>query len=83
MWYRGSLHQIISLKLIHYNIASLNFMGGIVTTIFLDRDGVINENRPDYVKSWGEFCFLPGSREAIAKLPRQAIASLFVPTRQA
>jgi D-glycero-D-manno-heptose 1,7-bisphosphate phosphatase len=37
-------------------------------TIFLDRDGVINENRSDYVKSWSEFRFLPGSREAIAKL---------------
>ena len=37
-------------------------------TIFLDRDGVINENRSDYVKSWSEFCFLPGSKEAIVKL---------------
>jgi D-glycero-D-manno-heptose 1,7-bisphosphate phosphatase len=39
-----------------------------VSTIFLDRDGVINENRADYVKSWHEFRFLDGSREAIAKL---------------
>ncbi|HEY6286922.1 MAG TPA: D-glycero-beta-D-manno-heptose 1,7-bisphosphate 7-phosphatase [Ktedonobacteraceae bacterium] len=39
-----------------------------MSTIFLDRDGVINENRADYVKSWSEFRFLPGSREAIAKL---------------
>src|SRR6266487_2066481 len=37
-------------------------------TIFLDRDGVINENRSDYVKSWGEFCFLAGSKEASAML---------------
>ncbi len=41
-----------------------------MTTIFLDRDGVINENRSDYVKSWQEFRFLTGSREAIAKLTR-------------
>jgi len=41
-----------------------------VTTIFLDRDGVINENRSDYVKSWDEFRFLPGAREAIARLTR-------------
>ena len=41
-----------------------------MSTIFLDRDGVINENRADYVKSWSEFSFLPGSREAIAKLTR-------------
>jgi len=33
--------------------------------IFLDRDGVINRNRSDYVKSWAEFVFLPGSLEAI------------------
>lgn len=39
-----------------------------MTTIFLDRDGVINENRADYVKSWSEFRFLPGSLEAIARL---------------
>lgn len=42
-------------------------MGGVV---FLDRDGVINENRPDYVKSWSEFEFLPGSLKALAALHR-------------
>lgn len=36
--------------------------------IFLDRDGVINENRPDYVKSWEEFHFLPGVLEALRRL---------------
>lgn len=39
-----------------------------MSTIFLDRDGVINENRSDYVKSWDEFRFLLGSKEAIARL---------------
>jgi len=53
-----------------------------LATIFLDRDGVINENRPDYVKSWSEFRFLPGSREAIAKLT-QAGHRLVVCTNQA
>ena len=41
-----------------------------MSTIFIDRDGVINENRSDYVKSWDEFHFLPGSREAIAALTK-------------
>ncbi|MEO8972585.1 MAG: D-glycero-beta-D-manno-heptose 1,7-bisphosphate 7-phosphatase [Ktedonobacteraceae bacterium] len=41
-----------------------------MSTVFLDRDGVINENRDDYVKSWSEFRFIAGSREAIAKLTR-------------
>ncbi len=53
-----------------------------MSTIFLDRDGVINENRPDYVKSWREFHFLPGSREAIARLT-QAGHRLVVCTNQA
>ena len=57
-------------------------MEGIVTTIFLDRDGVINENRPDYFKSWSEFRFLPGSREAIVMLT-QAGHRLVVCTNQA
>ena len=38
-------------------------------TLFLDRDGVINVKPPeDYVKRWEEFCFIPGTLEAIRKL---------------
>lgn len=36
--------------------------------IFLDRDGVINADRPDYVKSWEEFALLPGALEALREL---------------
>ncbi len=36
--------------------------------IFLDRDGVINQNRDDYVKSINEFVFLSTSLQAIEKL---------------
>lgn len=53
-----------------------------MSTIFLDRDGVINEHRADYVKSWSEFRFLPGSCEAIAKLT-QAGHRIVVCTNQA
>ncbi len=38
--------------------------------VFLDRDGVINRNRSDYVKSWDEFEFLNGSLSALARLAR-------------
>jgi len=38
--------------------------------VFLDRDGVINRNRSDYVKSWDEFVFLPGALGAIARLAK-------------
>jgi len=41
--------------------------------LFLDRDGVINKKPPkaDYVKSWNEFEFLPGSVEAITLLTKK------------
>jgi D-glycero-D-manno-heptose 1,7-bisphosphate phosphatase len=38
--------------------------------VFLDRDGVINADSPDYIKSWEEFRFLPGSLQALAELTR-------------
>jgi D-glycero-D-manno-heptose 1,7-bisphosphate phosphatase len=36
--------------------------------VFLDRDGVINLNRPDYVKTWEEFRFAKGALKALARL---------------
>jgi D-glycero-D-manno-heptose 1,7-bisphosphate phosphatase len=38
------------------------------TAVFLDRDGVINSGRSDFVKSWEDFEFLPSSLEALATL---------------
>ncbi len=52
--------------------------------IFLDRDGVINKKAPkaDYVKSWGEFEFLPGSVEAITFLTKNGY-DLYIISNQA
>jgi len=50
--------------------------------IFLDRDGVINVNRADHVKSWDEFEFLPGAVDAIVELSRTSL-DIFVITNQA
>src|SRR5690606_5049530 len=50
--------------------------------IFLDRDGVINENRPDHVKSWAEFQFLPGVFDALRQV-HQTNWRVFVITNQA
>lgn len=56
---------------------------GAVATVFVDRDGVINHNRPaDYVKRWDEFRFLPGARSALARLTRAGYR-VFVITNQA
>ena len=53
-----------------------------MSVIFLDRDGVINENRSNYVKSLDEFHFLPGACEAISKLTRAGYR-IFICTNQA
>ena len=37
-------------------------------TIILDRDGVINEDSPDYIKTADEWTAIPGSLQAIARL---------------
>ena len=49
--------------------------------IFLDRDGVINKNREDYVKNWEEFIFLPSVLEAIKILTQQKFL-IFIITNQ-
>ena len=49
-------------------------------TVFLDRDGVLNEKMPEgrYVTSWNEFHLLPGVPEAIAKLNRAGLRVVVV-----
>jgi D-glycero-D-manno-heptose 1,7-bisphosphate phosphatase len=39
-----------------------------VSLVILDRDGVINEDSDDFIKSPDEFVVIPGSLEAIARL---------------
>lgn len=49
--------------------------------VFVDRDGVICENRPEHVRSWAEFVFVPGSIEALASLCNAGMR-VFVVTNQ-
>ncbi len=46
--------------------------------VFLDRDGVINEDSPDYIKSWSEFKFLKGSLEAIKRLTENGFTIIII-----
>ena len=48
--------------------------------VFLDRDGTINRDSSDYVKSREEFEFLPGSLEAIKKLTVTGLLISLSPT---
>ncbi|MBI5604261.1 MAG: D-glycero-beta-D-manno-heptose 1,7-bisphosphate 7-phosphatase [Deltaproteobacteria bacterium] len=51
------------------------------SAIFLDRDGVINEDQEDYVKSWEEFRFIKGVRKALKEI-HQAGVPVVVITNQ-
>ena len=51
--------------------------------IFIDRDGVINENKEDYVKSWDEFSFLPGVLEPLKKLAKDGHALVIISNQSA
>ena len=46
--------------------------------VFLDRDGVINLDSPDYIKNWSEFNFLPGSIEGIKQLTLNGFTSIVI-----
>jgi len=52
--------------------------------VFVDRDGVINQfpGYGDYVKSWREFEFIPGSIEGLRKLKENGF-KIFVASNQA
>lgn len=51
--------------------------------VFLDRDGVINENRRDYVRSWAEFSFLPQAFPALRRLADSPFAVVVVSNQSA
>jgi histidinol-phosphate phosphatase family protein len=52
-------------------------------TLFLDRDGVINERLDnDYVKNWEQFIFLPGVLEALGNFSN-TFSRIFIVTNQA
>jgi D-glycero-D-manno-heptose 1,7-bisphosphate phosphatase len=58
-------------------------MSAQITTVFLDRDGVVNRKAPEgeYVERWDQFEFLPGVLEALREL-REAKSRVIVVTNQ-
>ena len=47
-------------------------------TLFLDRDGVINKKRNDYVKNINEFEFLPNVLTALKKLNHLGVSIIII-----
>ncbi|HMN31307.1 MAG TPA: HAD-IIIA family hydrolase, partial [Caldilineaceae bacterium] len=54
-----------------------------IQAIFLDRDGVINRERSDYVKAWSEFEFLPGVLTALSQLAQLGVPILVISNQSA
>lgn len=51
--------------------------------IFLDRDGVLIENRDKYVLSWADVVILPGALEALAKASRSPYKIVIITNQSA
>jgi D-glycero-D-manno-heptose 1,7-bisphosphate phosphatase len=57
--------------------------GALSKVVFIDRDGVINRDSPDYIKSWEEFVFLPGSLGAFKRLTESGFAAIVITNQSA
>ena len=53
------------------------------SVVFLDRDGTINIDSPDYIKNRSEFKLIPGSIEAIRLLTRGGFTSIVITNQSA
>jgi len=53
------------------------------TAVFVDRDGVINEERRAYVTRWSEFRFLPGALDALVALSQTGQRVLVITNQSA
>jgi len=51
--------------------------------VFLDRDGVINQDSSAYIKSWSEFKFLPRSLQALKNLNQHNFHSYLITNQSA
>ena len=51
--------------------------------VFLDRDGVINDNHEDYILSWDQMQLLPGSLTALTKLAQTNYTIVIVTNQSA
>ena len=54
-----------------------------IQCVFLDRDGVLNEERADYVKNWNEFKILPGVFESLHQLSQLDVRVIIITNQSA
>jgi D-glycero-D-manno-heptose 1,7-bisphosphate phosphatase len=58
-------------------------MGLLKKIVFIDRDGTINRDSADYIRSRSEFDFIPGSIEAIRNLTANGYTSIVITNQSA
>ena len=58
-------------------------MGLLKKIVFIDRDGTINRDSADYIRSRSEFDFIPGSSEAIRNLTANGFTSIVITNQSA
>jgi D-glycero-D-manno-heptose 1,7-bisphosphate phosphatase len=51
--------------------------------VFLDRDGVINYDSPNYIKGWHEVEFIPGSLAGIRELTQKGLVVIVITNQSA
>ena len=58
-------------------------MGFLKKVVFLDRDGTINRDSPDYIKDRSEFEFIPGAITAIGELTASGFTCIVITNQSA
>lgn len=66
---------------IHWRNRPSGIIISMLPAIFLDRDGVIIENVPTYVRSWEDVKLIPGALDALAHI-RQSPYKILIVTNQ-
>ncbi len=65
----------------------LSWIGNLETVtekfLFLDRDGILNHDSPDYVKNWEEFQFYPDALSALQWLHRHHVGVIIASNQSA
>lgn len=59
------------------------YNNGMFPAIFLDRDGVVIENRADYVREWSQVSFIPNAIDALSGFHREGFKVILVTNQSA
>ena len=67
--YLARSYLLSTIKLVFSLYRAQKYNSPMYPTIFLDRDGVLIKNRPDYVRNWSQVEVIPEAIRALALVP--------------